>query len=98
MWASDGGTVILASVNGGYGNCIMIDHGNGYQTLYGHLSGYAVSYGQSVSKGDVIGYVGATGVVTGPHLHFEIWSGGGRIDPEPYFSGLSFAPDAGDPY
>ncbi len=94
--ASDGGTVSLAGVNGGYGNCVMIDHGNGYYTLYGHMSSIAVSYGQVVSKGDVVGYVGSTGVSTGPHLHFEIREGGVCIDPEMYFGGLSYAPDAGD--
>lgn len=93
--AADGGTVIWADVKGGYGNCVMIDHGNGYTTLYGHMSAYAVSNGQSVSKGDTIGYVGSTGVVTGPHLHFEVLSGGGRIDPEQFFSGLTFSPDCG---
>lgn len=93
--AADGGTVILAEVNGGYGNCVMIDHGNGYITLYGHMSGYACSEGQSVSKGDVIGYVGSTGMSTGPHLHFEVRSGGERIDPEQFFGGLTFSPDAG---
>lgn len=96
--ASDSGTVILADVNGGYGNCIMIDHGNGYYTLYGHLSGYAVSEGQSVSQGQTIGYVGDTGWATGPHLHFEIRLGGTCLDPEEAggFYGLSYAPDAGD--
>lgn len=94
--ASDGGTVSLAGVNGGYGNCVMIDHGNGYYTLYGHMSSIAVSYGQVVSKGDTIGYVGSTGVSTGPHLHFEIREGGVCIDPEQFFGGLSYAPDAGD--
>lgn len=93
--AADGGTVILAEVNGGYGNCVMIDHGNGYTTLYGHMSSYAVSSGQSVSQGDTIGYVGSTGMSTGPHLHFEVRSGGGRIDPEQFFSGLTFSPDCG---
>ena len=96
--ASDSGTVILADVNGGYGNCIMIDHGNGYYTLYGHLSGYAVSYGQSVSQGQTIGYVGDTGWATGPHLHFEIRQGSTCLDPEAVagFSGLTYAPDAGN--
>ena len=96
--ASDSGTVILAEVNGGYGNCIMIDHGNGYYTLYGHLSGYAVSSGQSVSKGQTIGYVGDTGWATGPHLHFEIRQGSTCLDPEAVagFSGLTYAPDAGN--
>lgn len=93
--AADGGTVILADVNGGYGNCVMIDHGNGYVTLYGHMSSYAVSEGQSVSQGDTVGYVGSTGVSTGPHLHFEVRAGGERIDPEQFFSGLTFSPDAG---
>jgi murein DD-endopeptidase MepM/ murein hydrolase activator NlpD len=96
--ASDSGTVIMAEVNGGYGNCIMIDHGNGYYTLYGHLSGYAVSSGQAVSKGQTIGYVGDTGWATGPHLHFEIRQGSTCLDPEAAggFTGLSYAPDAGN--
>jgi len=93
--AADGGTVTLAGVNGGYGNCIMIDHGNGYQTLYGHMSALYVYEGQTVSQGDVIAAVGSTGVSTGPHLHFEVWSGGGRIDPEQFFSGLTFSAGAG---
>ncbi len=96
--ASDGGTVILAEVNGGYGNCIMIDHGNSYYTLYGHLSSYAVSAGQTVSKGQTIGYVGDTGWATGPHLHFEIRFGSACLDPETAggFTGLTYAPDAGE--
>lgn len=94
--AADGGTVSWCGEKGGYGECVMIDHGNGYYTLYGHMSGYAVSYGQVVSKGDTIGYVGSTGYSTGPHLHFEIREGGVCIDPEQFFGGLSYAPDAGD--
>ncbi len=72
IWAAAGGTVISAGWNGGYGNCVMINHGNGYTTVYGHMSRIAVSYGQTVSMGQVIGYVGSTGNSTGPHLHFEI--------------------------
>lgn len=96
--ASDSGTVIMADWNGGYGNCVMINHGNGYYTLYGHLSGYAVSEGQSVSQGQTIAYVGDTGWATGPHLHFEIRSGSTCLDPEEAggFYGLTYAPDAGD--
>ncbi len=99
VWASDGGTVILAGVNGGYGNCIMIDHGyvNGdnYYTLYGHLSSIGVSVGQTVSQGQYIGAVGSTGVSTGPHLHFEIRNSSGPTDFEWRFSGLTYAPDSG---
>ena len=99
VWASDGGTVVLAGVNGGYGNCVMIDHGfvNGdhYYTLYGHLSSIAVSYGQAVSQGDIVGYVGSTGVSTGPHLHFEIRNSAGPTDFNWRFeSFLTYAPDA----
>ena len=93
--ASDGGTVFLAGWCGSYGNCVMIDHGNGYTTVYGHMSSVAVSEGQSVSQNDVIGYVGSTGMSTGPHLHFEVRQNNQRIDPEQFFSGLTFSPSAG---
>ena len=88
--ACDNGTVVLAEYNGGYGNCIMIDHGNGMQTLYGHMSGYAVSYGDVVSKGDTIGYLGSTGMSTGTHCHLEVIVNGGRVDPAAYFSGITY--------
>ena len=99
VWASDSGTVILAGDNGGYGNCVMIDHGfvNGdhYYTLYGHLSAIYVSYGQAVSQGETIGAVGSTGVSTGPHLHFEIRNSSGPTDFTWRFeSFLTYAPDA----
>ncbi len=95
VYAADGGKVVLADWNGGYGNCIMIDHGNGYKTLYGHLSVISVSEGQRVSQGAVIGAVGSTGNSTGPHLHFEVYANDSRIDPEQFYSGLVFSPDAG---
>lgn len=95
VYAADGGTVVLAEWYGGYGNCIMIDHGNGYKTLYGHLSYIGVSSGQSVSQGETIGQVGSTGNSTGPHLHFEVYRNGSRIDPEQFYSGLVISPDAG---
>ena len=96
--ASDSGTVCWCGEKGGYGNCILIDHGNGYKTLYGHMSSYAVSYGATVSKGQTIGYVGSTGDSTGPHLHFEIRYNDTCIDPETTggFTGLTYAPDAGE--
>ena len=93
--AADGGTITKATVYGGYGNCVMINHGNGYVTLYGHMSSIAVSEGQSVSQGDTIGYVGSTGLSTGPHCHFEVWYNGSRIDPEQFFTGLTFSESAG---
>jgi len=93
--AADSGTVTMAGVNSGYGNCVMIDHGNGYQTLYGHMATIAVSNGSTVSRGQTIGTVGSTGVSTGPHCHFEVFAGGGRIDPEQFFSGLTFSENAG---
>jgi len=95
VYAADGGKVVLAEWYGGYGNCIMIDHGNGYKTLYGHLSVIGVKNGQSVSQGAVIGQVGSTGNSTGPHLHFEVYSNGSRIDPEQFYSGLIISADAG---
>ena len=82
--AADSGTVILAGWNGGYGNCVVISHGNGITTLYGHMSSIAVSSGQSVSQGQTIGYVGSTGASTGPHLHFTVYYGGATVNPIAY--------------
>ena len=93
--AADVGTVVIAGVNSGYGNCVMIDHGNGYKTLYGHMSSIAVTNGQTVSQGDTVGYVGSTGVSTGPHCHYEVWKDGARIDPEQFYTGLTFSQSAG---
>lgn len=90
--AADSGRVIMAGWGayghgyGGYGNVVAIDHGGGFSTVYGHMSGVAVSQGQQVSKGQVIGYVGATGDATGPHCHFEIRVNGSAVNPMNYFS------------
>jgi murein DD-endopeptidase MepM/ murein hydrolase activator NlpD len=81
IWAAKGGEVIFAGWNGGYGNCVIIAHEGGLSTLYGHQSELAVSVGQQVSQGEVIGWVGSTGASTGPHLHFEVWVGGSPTDP-----------------
>lgn len=83
--AADGGKVSLAGWNGGYGNCVIIDHGNGRQTLYGHLEGYTVQAGDVVGKGQEIGKSGSTGKSTGPHLHFGVKEGGRFVDPMSYF-------------
>lgn len=80
--AADSGYVVVAGwSNAGYGNYIVIDHGNGYQTLYAHLSKIFVSVGQVVAQGTVIGNMGNTGRSTGPHLHFEIRKNGVQLNP-----------------
>lgn len=85
--AADSGTVILAGNQGdGYGNYVIIDHGNGNKTLYGHMSSVAAYTGQQVAQGEVIGYVGSTGNSTGPHLHFEIRVNDVQTDPLGYVS------------
>jgi len=82
--AAGSGTVTEAGVRGGYGNAVVIDHGDGLATLYAHQSRITVSVGQQVSEGEVIGYVGSTGQSTGPHLHWEVWVNGTPVDPMGY--------------
>ncbi len=82
--AAASGRVIVAGYSGGYGNLIVIDHGNGLATAYAHQSSLAASVGQQVSQGQVIGYVGSTGFSTGPHLHFEVRVNGAPVDPLGY--------------
>ena len=79
--AAKAGVVIMAAYNGGYGNCIIIDHGGGLTTLYGHQTRMVASDAESVGRGELIGYVGGTGNVTGPHLHFETRVGGEPQNP-----------------
>ena len=82
--AADGGVVVEAGWISGYGYAVVIDHGNGTSTLYGHNESLAVSSGQSVSQGQVIAYAGSTGNSTGPHVHFEVRVGGEPVDPNSY--------------
>lgn len=85
IYAAEAGTVtVIPNRGNGYGNYIIINHGNGMQTLYGHLSGFAVSNGQWVSRGQQIGYEGSTGWSTGPHLHFEVKINGANQNPWSY--------------
>ncbi|MGN0948062.1 MAG: murein hydrolase activator EnvC family protein [Megasphaera sp.] len=82
--AAAGGTVVEAAWISGYGYSVIIDHGNGLSTLYGHNQELAVSAGQQVSQGQVIAYAGSTGNSTGPHVHFEVRSSGEPVDPNGY--------------
>ena len=86
VYAAQGGTVIRASWFSTYGNCIDIQHPSGLVTRYAHLSAYHVSVGDTVSQGQVIADIGATGNVTGPHLHFETIVNGSTVDPMSYFN------------
>lgn len=82
IWAADSGVVVFAGgAYGGYGNMVMIDHGNGWQTLYAHLSVVSVTCGQNVAQGQRIGLAGSTGNSTGAHLHFETRYQGGFVNP-----------------
>ncbi len=85
--AADSGVVMVSEYHWSFGNYIMINHGNGYVTLYGHMSTLIASAGENVYQGETIGLVGSTGDSTGPHLHFEVRVNGSRIDPLQFFSG-----------
>jgi murein DD-endopeptidase MepM/ murein hydrolase activator NlpD len=79
-----GGVVIEAQYDGGYGNTVIIDHGDGYKSKYAHLKDFIVKNGDTVTKGQTIGHLGSTGKSTGPHLHFEVISKGQRVNPLNY--------------
>jgi LysM repeat protein len=82
IYATDSGVIVYAGPNSfGYGNLIVVDHGNGWQSVYGHLSQWNVDCGQSVFQGNLIGLAGSTGNSSGPHLHFEIHYKGGYVNP-----------------
>lgn len=83
--AAASGKVVTAGWVSGYGNYTVIDHGGGMMTAYGHQSSIGVSVGDTVSQGQVIGYVGSTGNSTGPHLHFEVYVNGSTVDPKSFF-------------
>ena len=82
--ATADGTVITAEVVNGYGRMVAIDHGHGVVTRYGHMSGFAVTAGQTVSRGEVVGYVGHTGRTTGNHVHYEVRINGTPVNPHKY--------------
>jgi len=82
--ATADGVVLTAGLASGYGREILIDHGHGIETLYGHLSGFAVSSGEQVRRGQIIGYVGTSGRSTGPHLHYEVRIRNTPVNPHKY--------------
>ena len=84
MYATRSGIVTTATYSDVYGNYVTINHGDGYSSLYGHMTHYVVSAGEYVSQGEVIGYVGSTGWSTGPHLHFTIYYNGSTVNPMDY--------------
>lgn len=90
--AAADGTVVFAGVKGSYGNLVIIDHGNGFQTLYGHNSAFLVQAGDVVTRGQSIAAVGSTGRSTGPHCHFEVHLNGMLVDPLMYLPGDNNAP------
>ncbi len=83
------GEVSFASFESGYGRLVVLDHGDGCQTRYGHLASFGVTAGQMVHRGDIIGYVGLSGRSTGPHLHYEVWLHNAPVNPRKY---LKLAP------
>lgn len=86
IYATANGTISIAGNKGnGYGNHVIINHGYGYQTLYGHMVKVKANPGQKVSRGEVIGWVGSTGKSTGPHCHYEVHKNGNKIDPVYFF-------------
>lgn len=85
IYATGNGIVTSAAWKQGYGNCLTIDHGYGFETLYGHMSKYKVRVGQKVTRGEVIGEVGNTGKSTGPHLHYEVMVRGKHDNPSKYY-------------
>jgi len=84
IWASAAGKVVFAGYRGSYGHTVIIDHGYGYETIYAHLSGFAVDAGDLVERGQTVGYVGASGRTTGTHLHYEVLHNGSPVNPVNY--------------
>ncbi len=84
VWASADGEVIYSGYRGSLGNLLIVDHGNGYETYYAHLDGFAVQTGEEVERGQTIGYMGRTGRATGTHLHYEVHHDGSPVNPMRY--------------
>ena len=76
--------MVFAGYDGGYGNCVVISHGNGITTRYGHMQKFVVRKGDTLTRGDLVGYVGSTGRSTGSHLHYEVMLNGVCVNPMRY--------------
>ena len=87
LHATADGVVSFSGVSGGNGNIVVIEHGSGFSTVYAHNTKNLVHAGQTVQRGDLIAYSGATGVTTGPHVHYEVWKQGESVDPAPFLEG-----------
>ncbi len=86
IYATGAGKVVKVEASRrGYGNNVIIDHGYGYKTLYAHMSGFKVKQGQTVTRGQIIGYVGNTGTSVSPHLHYEVLKDGNKVNPVIYY-------------
>ena len=90
IFATGNGTVVRAQRSASYGNVVYIDHGYGYKTIYAHMSKIKTRKGRKVKRGDLIGYVGTSGISTAPHLHYEVIKGNRKLNPVYfYFSDLT---------
>jgi murein DD-endopeptidase MepM/ murein hydrolase activator NlpD len=87
IYASGNGTIYEAERNSSFGNVVKINHGFGYETIYAHLSKIAVTKGKRVKRGDIIGYMGSTGLSVSTHLHYEVLKNGVNVDPVNFFYG-----------
>lgn len=92
IYATGDATVSQAGTMGGYGNVVVLNHGYGYETLYAHMNRIKTKAGAKVKRGDIIGYVGNTGLSSGPHLHYEIHKNGDKLDPISFFN-MDVSPD-----
>jgi murein DD-endopeptidase MepM/ murein hydrolase activator NlpD len=89
LHATADGVVSFSERSGGNGNIVVIEHGHGYSTVYAHNTQNLVHPGQTVKRGEIVAYSGATGVTTGPHVHYEVWTDGKSVNPVPFLDGRS---------
>ena len=93
VYATARGTVVFSGIMSGYGNLVVVDHGNGYETAYAHLKDRAVDVSESVKRGDSVGHMGRTGRATTQHVHYEVRRAGESVNPMPFIQGNTMAPE-----